>query len=580
MKPAFWLPIHLGLAAFCWVSFVGSVQGQVTTLLHDFGDGTTLPAGTSSNHDGTSPTTSLIQGRDGNFYGTTFNGGLSGNGTVFVLMPQGVVTILHNFGDGNVTNDGLHPRAALIQGSGIDTNFYGTTSTGGTNGMGVIFTITPQGTVTILHNFGDSTVLDTLGNAATDGVSPAAALTPGTDGKFYGVTLSGGSNTTGVAFSMTPQGIVTILHNFGDGTVSNDGLNPTSALIQGSGSDTAFYGTTPGGGANNRGTVFKMTLQGAVTILHSFGGSAVQLDGGTAIDGTFPIAGLIQGSDGNFYGTTSNGGANNTGTVFQMTPQGAVTILHSFGGATDGTFPVGGLTQGSDGALYGTTSGGGSRGNGTAFKVTLQGVETLLHHFGDGTAINPDHSIAMDGTIPAAGLTLGSDGNFYGAATGGGTGPSINSSPLPDGTLFKIALAPPPPPPETFGSWKASYNITGGAADTPQNDGVPNLLKYFLDINPTVPLSSADRSALPAETVVTNGGVTYLTLTYRQHTATTDLTVKVQTSFDLLTWATIDPPDLLQQTGTDNQTGDPIMQIGVKTNGSGKQFIRLDVISP
>jgi len=248
-------------------------------------------------------------------------------------------------------------------------------------------------------------------------------------------------------FSMTPAGVVTLLHNFGDGTVSNDGSDPGTALVQGSAShgDNNFYGVTPGGGANGSGAFFSVTSQGAVTILHSFGGAAVDTSGNPAIDGASPSpsAGLILGADGNFYGTTVNGGANTTGTVFKVTPQGAVTILHSFGGGNDGTYPTDGVAQGADGNFYGTTSNGGTGSAGVAFEVTGQGTETILHNFGDGSAIKSDSTpAAADGSSPVAGLIEGSDGNFYGVTAGGGTGP-VNTSGQVAGTIFKIAIGTP-----------------------------------------------------------------------------------------------------------------------------------------
>ncbi|MGO8671071.1 MAG: choice-of-anchor tandem repeat GloVer-containing protein, partial [Capsulimonadaceae bacterium] len=307
-------------------------------------------------NDGANPTAGLIQGSDGNFYGTTSYGGSTVNsGVAFKMSPSGAMTILHSFGDGSVANDGAIP-AGLIQGS--DGNYYGTTSGGGSADVGTVFVMSPSGTVTILHSFGDGTV-------SNDGAIPEAGLIQGSDGNFYGTTWFGGSSAYGVAFRMAPSGAMTILHSFGDGSVSNDGGSPRAGLIQGS--DGNFYGTTLAGGSAGWGTAFKMTPSGAVTILHSF------LDGSVPNDGQDPNAGLIQGSDSNFYGTTSEGGSADAGTVFKMTPSGAVTILHSFGDGSvpnDGQSPLAGLIQGSDGNFYGTTVGGGPAGWGTAFKMT------------------------------------------------------------------------------------------------------------------------------------------------------------------------------------------------------------------
>jgi uncharacterized repeat protein (TIGR03803 family) len=741
MKPASLMMAQMSALALGWISSWGTVQGQVTTILHNFGDGSSLPTGTAAGSDASSPGVALLQGKDGNFYGTTSDGGSSGHGTAFVMTPLGVVTILHNFGDSSVMNDGLTPNAALIQGTGSDTHFYGTTSTGGSQNMGTIFSMTPQGAITILHSFGDGSALNPDGTTATDGVSPTAALVLGKDGNFYGTTSAGGTNTTGTAFIMTPAGVVTILHHFGDGTVTSDGLNPNASLIQGNGSDTNFYGTTPSGGANNNlGTAFSMTPTGTVTILHNFGGSAVDTSGNSASDGSFPAAGLTWGSDGNFYGTTTDGGSGGTGTVFLMTTQGAVTILHSFIIGTDGTSPIGGLVQGSNGKFFGTTPLGGSHNAGVSFEVTTQGTETILHNFGDNTAINPDGSTATDGANPTAGLIQSSDGNFYGVTSGGGTGPGLNSSGL-DGTVFKITVgtaglngtqsitgnlgyiitqalnttgnptsfaavglpagltidpatgiisgiptavgsgsatitltnaagsnsvtvpfdiyncvfaaastipanlvlnpAPvssgptpnqwtisaspsldglsfdsstgtlsgtPVSPgvytftitasytnpslsqpqqravqnytiivPQTFAAWEAAKGITDAPSAKPRGDGVSTLLKYLCDIDPRVPMTAADRAALPTLGMTDAG---YLTLTYRQFALKTGVTVNVQTSSDLINWTTLNPPALEQQIGSDVNTGDPIIEVGIKPVTSGNHYLRLNVTLP
>src|SRR3984957_20281827 len=225
--------------------------------------------------------------------------------------------------------------------------------------------------------------------ASEGAINPAAALIQATDGNFYGTTIGG----LGAVFKMTPGGTLTILHEFTGGTT--DGANPYAGLIQGK--DGNFYGTTGEGGTLGEGTVSTMTPSGTVTLLHSFNSST---------DGGYPQAGLIQGTDGNFYGTTEEGGpASFGGTVFKMTPGGTLTILHAFtGGTTDGAFPYAGLIQGTDGNFYGTTAGGGTANQGTVFKVTPGGVLTILHAFTGETT---------DGAYPYATLIQATDGNFY-----------------------------------------------------------------------------------------------------------------------------------------------------------------------
>jgi|ERR1039458_8279362 uncharacterized repeat protein (TIGR03803 family) len=182
----------------------------------------------------------------------------------------------------------------------------------------------------------------------------------------------------------------TTLHSF---QVATNGANPEAGLVQGS--DGNFYGTTSAGGAYGYGTVFEITTNGALAILHSF-------TNGT--DGVGPVAGLVQGKDGNFYGTTSAGGVDGDGTVFEITASGVLTGLHSFTGGEDGSQPMAGLVQGSDGNFYGTTSAGDAYGYGNVFKLTTNGALTTLHSFTNGT----------DGASPVAGLVQDSNGNFYG----------------------------------------------------------------------------------------------------------------------------------------------------------------------
>ena len=338
-----------------------------------------------ANPDGVDPRANAIQGSDGNFYGTTYSGGSSGLGTVFKITPAGAETVLYSFAGG--ANDGSNPSAALVQGS--DGNLYGTTYTGGASGLGTVFKITLAGTKTVLHFFAGTTV---------DGGGPMAALVQGSDGNFYGTTLVGGTDNQGTVFKITPAGVETVLHSFAGNTV--DGGYPYAALLQGS--DGNFYGTASNAGPGGGGMVFMITPAGGESILHSFTGFR---DSGT------PTAALIQASDGNFYGTSFTGGANNAGTIFKITPAGVETLIYSFaGGVSDGQAPYAALVQGRDGNFYGTTHQGGATDNGTVFKVTPAGTVTLLHSFTEGS----------DGSLPLTSLIQASDGNLYGATENSG----------------------------------------------------------------------------------------------------------------------------------------------------------------
>ena len=328
-------------------------------LLYSFG---------SSPSDGTNPE-GVIQGTDGNFYGVTGAGGMgacnSGCGIAFKLTAAGAETVLYYWtgaADGTSPND-------LIQGS--DGNFYGAAAYGGVTGgscgpggCGVLFKLTPSGTESVLHAF--------TGGTADGGV--AGYVTQGSDGNFYGNTLYGGSADKGTIFKVTPAGVETVLYSFAGG---NDGAIPQTPLVQGS--DGNFYGTTPFGGTFSNGVAFRVTPTGAETVLHAFTG--------TSSDGAAPGIALIQASDGNFYGATTAGASpscyGGCGAVFKMTSAGATSALYLFASGGGGVPPnPSGLIQGSDGNFYGTTSQGGQYGFGTLFRLTPAGVATVLYTFG------------------------------------------------------------------------------------------------------------------------------------------------------------------------------------------------------
>ena len=367
-----------------------------TTLASSAQTLTTLHNFAGQPSDGAVPYAKLVRGTDGNFYGTTHSGGTNGDGTVFKMTPSGTVTILHSF---TAQGDGTNPAAGLIQAR--DGNFYGTTN-GNSSGQcaagncGTVFKITPGGSFTTLHIFRPG---------QNDGGYPEDALIQASDGNFYGTTYGGGSSgcDCGTVFKMTSSGTVTILYHFTGGT---DGEQPYAELIHAS--DGNFYGTAQNGGFYGYGTVFKITPSGALTSLHSFNVS----------DGRNPSTGVVQGTDGNFYGTTNGGGANGHGTVFKITSSGTLTTLHSFDG-TDGNLPSSTLLHAADGNFYGTTFNGGANSRGTIYKISPGGTLTSLYSFAGSDGNNPD-----------AGLVQTSDGSFYGTTTGGGTNG--------DGTVFKL----------------------------------------------------------------------------------------------------------------------------------------------
>jgi uncharacterized repeat protein (TIGR03803 family) len=274
--------------------------------------------------------TAFIQGADQNFYGMTNAGGAFGHGALFRIdalplvpdWPVLVPTTLHSFTSG--TPD------ALIQAA--DGSFYGTTTSGDDKSdLASVFRMTPDGAIDVLYTF----------SAPVQGATPTA-LIQSRDGNFYGTSASGGHSGRGTTFKMTPTGTTTDLHVFSGGTT--DGASP-NLLVQAASGD--FVGTTLNGGAYDKGTIFRMNGTGAVTLLYSF--ADVNASWSTSAN----PSSLIQGADGNFYGTTKEGGAG-AGTAFRMTPDGAVTVLHAFALATEGGAPTS-LIQGIDGNLYGTT---------------------------------------------------------------------------------------------------------------------------------------------------------------------------------------------------------------------------------
>jgi len=409
--------------------------------------------------DGGNPATALVQGTDGNLYGTTFAGGANtgcpyGCGTFFRISTSGELTTLYNFCSQANCADGSGPSGQLVL--GIDGNFYGITEFGGTGSAGcpspancgTVFKVTPNGTLTTIYNW-CSQLNCADGNYEL--LTEPGPFVQGGDGNFYGVNDAGGLGY-GTAFKLTPSGTLTTLHNWCSEPNCADGWDAGNGLIQAT--DGNFYGTTYRFGANGIGTFFKMTPSGTLTTLYNFcslGGSSVCTDGG------FPVGPLTQASNGDFYGTTSYGGANEQsaacmaqgitggycGTVFEITASGSLTTLYNFcsqPNCTDGASPGFQLVQASDGNLYGVTLAGGyssctsslplGPGCGTIFKLTKSGALTTLQVL-DGEYQNPE--ALFQATL----------GTFYGeTVSGGGYGSCFADSTC--GTVFSVAAGLPP----------------------------------------------------------------------------------------------------------------------------------------
>ena len=361
----------------------------------------------------------LIQATGGNLYGTTFNGGANGSGTVFRITPSGMLTTLYSFCPLSGCLDGGGPYAGLVQATNGD--LYGTTCCYGPHGAGTagtIFKITPSGTLTTLHSFCSQT-------GCPDGAGPYGALVQATNGDLYGTTSQSGAYGGGTVFKITPSGTLTTLHSFCSQTGCPDGAGPYGALVQATNGD--LYGTTSQSGAYGGGTVFKITPSGTLTTLHSFCSQTGCPDGS-------PPTGLVQAASGDFYGTTMYGGASGLGTIFRITPSGTLATLYSFvcsqSACPDGTEPSAGLVQATDGNLYGTANGGANAG-GTIFKITPSGTLTTLYSFCFQTG-------CTDGAYPSAGLVQATNGNFYGTTSEGGIGGACTGGGC--GTVFRLSV--------------------------------------------------------------------------------------------------------------------------------------------
>jgi uncharacterized repeat protein (TIGR03803 family) len=358
----------------------------------------------------------LVQGIDGKLYGTTYASTGSG-GTAFKITTAGSLTTLYTFCvNGIPCMDGAQPTAGLVLAS--NGNFYGTTTNGGANNDGTVFAITPAGKLTTLHSF-DS----------TDGAEPEVGLIQATNGALYGTTSIGGSSDVGTIFEITTAGKLTSLLSF-NGT---NGDYPDARLVQGTNGN--FYGTTYEVSSGS-GTVFDITSAGKLSTLHKFDGT----------DGGGPTGVLIQATNGNFYGTTTGDGANSSGgTVFQITPAGKLTTLYSFcskSGCTDGSSPQGGLVQDTNGTFYGTTYYGGTDGIGTIFSLSL-GLAPFVETVPSsgkvgatviilGTNLTGATKVSFDGT--AATFTVASSTEIKTTVPTGATTGSITVV-TPSGTL-------------------------------------------------------------------------------------------------------------------------------------------------
>jgi uncharacterized repeat protein (TIGR03803 family) len=425
--------------------------------------------------DGQNPT-DLVPYTDGNFYGTATN-------TLFKVTPAGTFTTLYTFCPSCPTSP---PDAAgLVVGS--DGNFYGLTAAAASRGA-TFFKITSAGVFTSLN----SSVSGNPAYSLYEG--DASKLVLGTDGNFYGA--NSGIGTSGSVFKIAPDGTFTTLYTFsatgGTNETNSDGANPYGRLTQGG--DGNFYGTTRLGGTYGSGTVFQITPAGALTSLYSFG--AIGTPAGTPgqnLDGLFPVAGLIQGTDGDFYGGTTSGGQNGIGTLFKISAAGVLTSLHQFSNATAGTVTLSvnptTITLGQSASLTWTSTSGQSEGGGPLHSLTL-GQDGNLYGFGGEVASSTDTVFQLtpaglyttlvaastsnaNGGDPNSLFQIG-DGSFYGTTRYGN-----DNGPTPDGTVFQMVLGTTSSSPCTAstnpttngGAWAGAEVASGTTTVTPTATG-------------------------------------------------------------------------------------------------------------
>ena len=400
--------------------------------------------------NGTSPNGPLVQGLDGSLYGATSRGGVYNQGTVFKITTSGALTTLYSFCAVSTCPDGNFPDAGLLLGT--DGNFYGTTLSGGTTQSGTAFKITPQGQLTTIYSF-----CPTARNPCPAGYGVKNPLIQGSDGNLYGTDLYGGGAQSGAAFKMTTAGAVTVLHHFCSEANCDDGGEP-NGLMQAS--DGNLYGTASyGSRTTNSGLVFRLTTAGKLTVLDYFICSSSDCPYGYD-----PLAGLVQGTNGDLYGTTSESA------VYSLTLNGALSPVYSGNNFGSAQGPV---IQGTDGDLYGTTVNGGTLNGGILYKVTTSGSLNVLHNF-------PGWRRDFPGVVQAT------DGNFYGTTFDSSTGNY--------GSIFKetMGLAPFVKSLPTSGAIGSSViilgtNLTGATAVSFNGTAAKFSVVSATEIKATVP---------------------------------------------------------------------------------------------
>ena len=369
------------LAGIFLVAIAIAAPAQTVSTIYTFGSGSNpnYPAGV------------MAQGQDGNFYGVTLSGNGCCQGDIYKISSEGAITSLYSMAQ----SDGTNCTGLTL---GTDGNFYGTCKNGGTNNYGTLFKVTSAGVLTVLHNFAAQ-------GSTSDGCIPYAPPIQASNGDFYGTTSFCGANNYGTVYKLTLAGAYTMLYSFQG--PPNDTVLPLG-LIEGTDGDLWGVGN---GWIISGGGVFKMTLAGKESLVYTFEPNA----DGAYLDGEGPDANLIQGSNGDFYGTTEEGGSANEGTIFSLTESGTETVLYSFPNQTDGAYPSLPLTQGPNGLLFGaaTDCAGGGCGQAGLFDITTKGAYTNVYLY---------PLVCSNCGQPEAPLLLSTDGTFYSTTEQGGIG--------------------------------------------------------------------------------------------------------------------------------------------------------------
>jgi uncharacterized repeat protein (TIGR03803 family) len=369
--------VRVALSAAALLLCAGALaSAQTVSTVYNFAGGT---------KSGANPWyVTLVQGSNGALYGTTYDGGSKGMGTIFSVTTSGTFTLLHSFVGGD--SDGANPTGGLTLGSNGD--FYGTTQQGGSLSQGVVFQMTPTGTVTILHSF----------DSSTDGAFPWGPPILASNGNLYGTT-AGSKNDNGLVYQITTSGTFTTISDL----TSTYGTSPIASPVQGV--DGYLYIPVSEGGTDFCGTVLQMTTAGVVNNSFDF-----PCDAG----GATPLGPLVQNANGDFYSTTQDGGTYGQGTIYQITTGLVETVLHSFGGMlTDGEYPAAGLLLATDGNYYGAAAEGGAWDDGTLFNINTSGTYTQLYSF--------NNSANLMQMSPLSPPVQDTNGMLYGVTEFGGT---------------------------------------------------------------------------------------------------------------------------------------------------------------